>query len=127
MLRKEFSSMSKLSSYCGIICDKCPIHLATIESNQSQKLNMRTEIAEIILKEYSLRLTANEITDCDGCKGMPERLFTLCQNCKIRKCAQQKDIDNCAECNEYACDSLMQLFLKEPEVKRRLDKIHSSG
>lgn len=118
--------MSSLSSYCGIDCIKCPIHLATVESDQSQKLNMRTEIAKIILKEYDIKLTANEITDCDGCKTMSDRLFSLCVNCMIRKCAQQKSIDNCAECKEYACDWLMQLFLKDIDAKIRLDKIRNN-
>lgn len=119
--------MDRLSSYCGIVCDKCAIHLATIESNVTEKLKMRTKIAEIILKEYAVRLTANEITDCDGCKAIPERIFSLCKKCKIRKCAQQKAIDNCSECSEYACDSLRQLFLKEPEAKNRLDKMRISN
>ncbi|MBN1154593.1 DUF3795 domain-containing protein [candidate division KSB1 bacterium] len=113
--------MIRLSSYCGILCEECPIYLATRERSQNKKIEMRAEIAEIILKEYNIRLRVEEITDCDGCKTKSERLFVLCKNCSIRSCAQLKDLDNCAECHDYPCDNLSQLFLKEPNAQERLE------
>jgi len=65
-------------------------------------------------------------TDCDGCKTENGRLFSGCYNCQIRKCAKGKAIENCAHCNEYACDKLLKFFVKDPEPRERLDEIKKS-
>ncbi|MBN1465685.1 DUF3795 domain-containing protein [candidate division KSB1 bacterium] len=112
-------------AYCGINCDKCPIHLATLESDPAIQVRMRTEIADLIWQKYEIKLSAAEITDCDGCVATSERLFTLCQNCPIRACARQKGHANCAECDEYGCGHLLQFFTQEPDAKIALDRIRS--
>jgi hypothetical protein len=117
--------MNGISSYCGIDCDNCPIHLATLESDPARQWQIRAEIAKIIWKKYNVKLTVEEITDCYGCKDRSERLFTLCRECHIRICARQKELESCAECDEYGCDTLLHFFVQEPEAKARLDGIRS--
>ena len=87
---------------------------------------MRAEIAKQIKELYSQDYKPQDITDCDGCKTENGRLFSGCKNCEIRKCARQKGIENCAHCNEYACEKLDTLFTTYPEAKSRLDAIRSA-
>ncbi|NJK87886.1 MAG: hypothetical protein HC906_19900 [Bacteroidales bacterium] len=61
LFNKEYGIIDSL---CGLICDTCPVHLATFEPDKSRQQIMRESIAEIVL-----------------------RLFSGCVNCEIRKCA----------------------------------------
>jgi hypothetical protein len=44
--------MSAAPAYCGLICDTCPILLATVETDQAEQEKMRAEIAELNLKDF---------------------------------------------------------------------------
>lgn len=39
--------MEKLISYCGLICQGCPIYLATQEEDKEKKEKMRAEISRL--------------------------------------------------------------------------------
>jgi hypothetical protein len=84
---------------------------------------MRAEIAEKIHDIYKQELEAEDVTDCDGCLMQAGRLFSGCHKCEIRKCARGKSVENCAYCDEYACEGLEKLFATDPDAKRRLDQI----
>jgi hypothetical protein len=47
------------------------------------------------------------------------------KKCQIRKCASQKGVENCAYCDEYACEKLKEFFVTEPDARERLDEIKS--
>ena len=112
-------------AYCGLNCGTCPIHLATLELDKSHQQSMRESIAELCSKQYGFSLQPEEITDCDGCKADTGRLFLSCNTCGIRTCADQKDIEFCAYCTEYACLKLQELFLLDPDAKLRLEEIRN--
>lgn len=38
--------MEIMLAYCGLTCDSCPIHLATLEQDKSRQQTMRESIAE---------------------------------------------------------------------------------
>jgi len=86
---------------------------------------MRAEIAQKINELYQEKMKAEDVTDCDGCKTEGGRLFSGCKQCDIRKCAIQKDVENCAHCDEYVCEKLKKLFATESDAKKRLDEIKS--
>ena len=50
-------------AFCGLSCATCPIHLATLEPDQSYKLLMRESIAEICTRQYGMYLKPEDITD----------------------------------------------------------------
>jgi hypothetical protein len=110
-------------AYCGLVCNTCPIHLATLEPDKSRQHTMRESIAKQCSKQYGMHLQPADITDCDGCRVETGRLFSGCRNCEIRKCASQKDIENCAYCADYACDLLLNFFSHDPDAKIRLDEL----
>jgi len=76
--------MEKLISYCGIICQGCPIYMATQEKDKEKKEKMRVEIARLTKEQYGIELKPEDITDCDGCRAEGGRLFSESRNCKIR-------------------------------------------
>lgn len=119
--------MESMIAYCGLECDSCPIHLATLELDKSLQQSMRELIAEQCSKLYGMNLKPEEITDCDGCLANSGRLFSGCLNCEIRRCAGQKNIGSCAYCSDYACEKLRQHFLLEPGAQARLQKIGQSN
>jgi len=116
--------MEEILAYCGLICHSCPIYLATREKDEEKRRKMRVEIARQIKKIYDTECRTEDVGDCDGCRTEGERLF--CTDCQIRMCAKGKNIENCAHCDEYACEKLEKLFVTDPEAKKRLDAIRST-
>ena len=117
--------MEEILSYCGLICRKCPIYLATREKDEEKRYKMRVDIAQQIKKHYNQECKPEDITDCNGCKTKDGRLFSESNNCYMRKCARRKRIENCAHCNDYPCEELEKLFTTDPDARKRLDKIKS--
>ena len=115
--------MEENLAYCGLICEKCPIYLATREPDEGKKYKMRVEIAQEIKKHYGQDTEPEDVGDCDGCKTEGGRLF--CTDCQIRICAVEKGIANCAYCRDYPCEALEKLFTTDLEARQRLDKIRS--
>jgi hypothetical protein len=115
--------METMIAYCGLTCNSCPIHLATIEQDKSRQQTMRESIAEQCSELYGMNLQLEDITDCDGCRAYSGRLFSGCLNCEIRECASQKNIASCAYCNDYACVKLNEHFSHDPTAQTRLEEI----
>ncbi|UCH15125.1 MAG: DUF3795 domain-containing protein [Bacteroidales bacterium] len=118
--------MDSIIAYCGLVCDSCPIHLASLEQNKSRQKKMRISIARLCSEKYGMNLQPDDINDCDGCRADTGRLFSGCLNCKIRNCASQRNLESCAFCPEYACDNLKEIFRGEPEAQTRLEEIRNT-
>lgn len=115
--------MTEMISYCGLTCQTCPIYLATRQENKEEQLRMRSEIVKLCKEHYGINYRLEDITDCDGCRTEGGRLFSACKSCQIRKCAREKEVENCAHCTEYACEKLEAFFGTDPAAKTRLDEI----
>lgn len=110
-------------AYCGLTCRGCQIYLATREEDEEERARMWVEIARLCMEHYGTELKPEEISDCDGCRTKGGRLFSGCRNCSIRQCASQKGLENCAQCEEYACERLEKFFTTDPAAKTRLDAV----
>lgn len=117
--------MDAMMAYCGLVCRTCPFYLATRMDNREEQTRMRVEIARLCKERYGMPYEPEDITDCDGCTERG-RLFSSCTPCPIRNCAQQKGLENCAYCREYACERLEAFFALEPAAKTRLDEMRST-
>jgi hypothetical protein len=118
--------METVTAYCGLACDSCPIHLATLEKDLTKQREMRIEIAEQLSKIYGTTPKPEIISDCDGCKNINERLFGPCSDCKIRKCAIEKNIINCAYCDDFACEKLERHYKFDPSSREKLEEIRKN-
>ncbi len=108
--------IDKILSHCGINCAECPAYLAT----------QKNDVEEIkkIAKEWSsdnMKFKPEEIY-CDGC-CKEGRHFSWVDNCDIKKCCTEKELENCAYCDDYICDILKNSLEKDPNAKRNLEEI----
>lgn len=111
--------MDKIIAYCGLNCSECPAYLATQKDDYEE--------IKKIAKEWSNELMSFKPEDiyCDGC-NMEGRIFSWCGECDIRICCRDKQIENCAYCEDYYCDYLKKPFENDPSAKERLDEIREN-
>jgi hypothetical protein len=115
--------VSEMMAYCGLVCQTCPIYLATRVENKEEQARMRVDIARLCREQYGMKYEPEDITDCDGCRTEGGRLFSGCKTCLIRKCASQKGLEDCAHCADYVCANLEALFATDPAARTRLDEV----
>lgn len=119
-------NLHELVAYCGLTCKSCPIYWASREQDLEKQKKMRVKIAQLCNEHYDSGLEPEDITDCDGCRTDSERLFSGCIRCEIRKCARERKYKTCAECPEYICHKLENLYIIDPTGKMWLEVIRST-
>jgi len=107
-------------AFCGITCTDCPGYLATQSGDEGELKKVAAQWSE----EYGGDLDVDDVR-CDGCLSPVGPWMSHCANCKIRACAQEKALANCAHCSEYPCDRLTEFFGFVPDAKATLDGIHA--
>lgn len=113
--------MERMIGFCGIICTECPAFLATQKDDDEE----RKRVALMWSQQYQMDIPSEHI-NCDGCLSESERLFCHTRVCPVRKCGQEKNLKNCAYCEEYACENLTKFFEMVSEAKTTLEEIRSS-
>lgn len=113
--------MDKMIAYCGIVCTECPAFVATQQNDDAK----RKKVAETWSKQYKMAVKLEDI-NCDGCKLEGKRLIGYCNICEIRKCGKQKQVVNCAYCDDYACEKLTKFLNMAPQAKASLEKIRKN-
>lgn len=73
-------------------------------------------------KESNATLTADECV-CAGCLATTGRQIAHCSECKIRVCAIEKNVRNCAHCSDYPCQKLKEFFAVVPQAQVTLEEI----
>jgi len=118
--------MNALLAYCGLDCGGCPIHLATLETDENKKRSLRADIAQTCREKYGMDIQASDVGDCDGCRGNSGRLFVPCSTCAVRSCARKREYETCAACSEFVCAKLQHILADEPAARTRLEAIRTS-
>ena len=113
--------MERIVSFCGITCSDCPAFNATKKDDNAE----REKVAELWTKAYGHPFKAEDI-NCDGCISRGPRVFNYCNICEIRKCGRERNVSNCAYCDDYKCEKLTKLHEQAPKAKETLDKIRIS-
>ncbi|NQV18493.1 MAG: DUF3795 domain-containing protein [Armatimonadetes bacterium] len=112
--------MKKIIACCGIVCIECPAYIAF--KNDDDELRKKTA------KQWSEEFKADikpENINCVGCIVKKGIHFSHCFECEIRKCCQEKNIDNCAICNLFPCQRISDFFKFVPTAKTVLEDIHN--
>ncbi|MCP4665727.1 MAG: DUF3795 domain-containing protein [Deltaproteobacteria bacterium] len=107
-------------AYCGLACNECGAFIAA-KNDDNEK---RAEVAALWSKLFNADIKQEDI-NCDGCQSEGGILFHHCNVCEIRKCGQEKDVANCAHCDDYACEKLEKFFQMVPDCRERLEGIKS--
>ena len=109
-----------LLAYCGIDCHRCPCYTAT-QTNDTQKHMQLLET----WPTKNQTITPQDLV-CDGCHG--PRVSRDCQNCWIKKCATQRNHENCSHCTQFPCQRLQHEWntwkvLSGDQAKKRLQAL----
>ncbi len=89
-----------LAAVCGLYCEGCTLYIATRED---------PERLTALAKRFQL---SEEEMRCNGCRS--DKHGPYCQTCKMIKCAAEKGIDFCSQCDEYPCTELKQFQAERP-------------
>jgi hypothetical protein len=114
--------VDKMIAYCGITCTECPALLATQKDDDAE----RAKVAKMWSEQFKVDLKPEDI-NCNGCLSDSEQLFSHCQVCEIRKCGGEKQVVNCAYCDDYGCDKLTAFLKMVPEAKSTLEEIRKEA
>lgn len=112
--------MKSEMAYCGFLCHKCPIFIATMTNNLKEKRKLAR-----IFSFPDRQLTTKEV-ECYGCKQVGKKILKGCDTCEKRLCAIKKKLDNCGQCASYPCRKLDYLLtqLWQSGARERLDRMH---
>ena len=88
--------MEAIIAKCGYRCDLCPAYEPNVKSDADIK-----RMCDAWAKYFGFQIPPEEFSGCAGCikEGADP-------NCPVRPCAIEKDVENCAHCDQFACDKL---------------------
>jgi hypothetical protein len=91
--------------YCGIDCDNCRAYRGTVQYDLF--------LLEKAAGSYSNGKYSAKDWVCLGCQP-PDQPFLAkyCAGCKIRVCAVQRKVPNCAACNDFEHCEPLQAFMR---------------
>ncbi len=109
--------MEKMIAFCGLVCTDCPIFIATQNNDENEKKKIAERWST---KEYPL---SPENMFCDGCLPVGKRTMSFCQDCDVRRCGFERNVENCAHCADYPCAKLDRVLAMGPQAKATLEEI----
>jgi len=111
----------EMIAYCGLNCDECKAFKAT----QKRDFEWKKQIAEHWMEQLKVEFEPQD-AECNGCKSGV--ISGWCRKiCRIRPCAQEKNVKTCAHCDNYPCSMLKEFLSKEePAARENLQKIRET-
>ncbi len=106
-----------LAAVCGLFCPSCTIYIAS---------HSDPERLENLAERFGL---PPEELMCDGCRS-ERRIYFCREHCKMTKCAAERGIDFCGQCEEFPCDELSEFQSKMPhriELWNSHSRINEAG
>ena len=117
--------MDKIIAYCGLVCTDCEAYIAT----QANDLAALEQMVARAREQFNNPDLTVESATCDGCLGSGGRKCGYCFECQIRACGMERNVVNCAYCDDYArhggCEKLEGFFGMAPHARTSLDSIRA--
>ena len=111
--------MNKYIAYCGLDCESCEAHLATINDDNALREKVAREWSEL----NGVEITA-EMINCAGCRIEGVKTYFCDSLCPIRQCALSKAVESCGNCIEMnTCEKLKMVTGNNAEALDRLTKM----
>lgn len=102
---------------CGLVCTGCDMMVAPDDPELAKK------IAEWFKKELDEDVKPEDI-HCSGCHGDREKHWS--PDCWILLCCvDEKGLDNCSECEGFACEKLTEWALQNDGYGAALERLKS--
>jgi hypothetical protein len=95
----EDMNLRELTAPCGLDCFNCQMYLANFDEEIKKQLTLK-------LKEQGM--STDKVT-CQGCRkenGICPLGGIMTEPCKVFKCINSKEIESCADCDDFPCDNL---------------------
>ena len=116
--------MQKFSK-CGMNCSICPWSMSVRQlMNENEFQEFRTRCKSVL--GYS---PSDNFSNCVGCQTpneeIPATSYLPLRNCKVRKCVQISEIENCAYCSNFPCPAVTHiagLWTRQKLEKKRRTK-----
>jgi len=118
---KKEKAMDKMLSMCGLDCAACPAFIAYKNDDQA----LREKTAGEWSQAYHADLKAADI-NCVGCLEVNGVHIGHCSQCEIRKCGLGREVNNCALCSDYPCETIGQFLANVPPAKANLEEIRQA-
>lgn len=110
--------MDKMIGYCGLDCNKCDAHIATINNDDA----LREKTAKLWAELNNAPITADMI-NCMGCRVDGVKTPFCDFMCEIKQCAQKKEMETCGSCSKKNdCKTLDSILSNSQEAKDNLSK-----
>jgi len=116
----QFHMNKNLSCYCGLCCENCAV---------KAKVEPAAKVLFDEMKKAGFEEFINFIPGGEGfwtfLKGMvKDGICVSCRDgsgnpgCKVRVCAQEKNVEMCAFCNDYPCEKFSEFFKNYPMLEK---------
>jgi hypothetical protein len=105
--------MNQILTRCGYRCDLCLAYRSNVESSPSNP----QVISDGWFRYFGFRIPPEEII-CDGCMAENPRLID--KECPVRPCVIERELENCAHCEEFGCERLRQRLVTYESVVERI-------
>ena len=106
--------MEAILTRCGYRCDLCLAYRPNIESNPANQ----QKLSDGWYQYFGFRIPAEKIL-CDGCLAENPQLID--QSCPVRPCVLAKGLENCAYCEQYGCEKLVERLVEFVDVEKRVN------
>ncbi|MCX6343989.1 MAG: DUF3795 domain-containing protein [Armatimonadetes bacterium] len=110
----------ELIAACGIVCSECSAYKATQSNDPAAIEKVAQEWGQIFNAEVK-----PESVWCDGCLSDSDRKCGNCAGCSVRRCVVGRGLANCAECDNYGCETITEFLEVCPEPKEKLAEIRA--
>lgn len=101
--------MKEELSRCCYRCDLC--------AARSPDADVRQKLVDGWRKIFGHQMYTADNVRCDGCLH-DGRLAD--KSCRVRPCVLEKQLENCAHCDEFPCDRLDPILCSGEKVRARL-------
>ena len=114
--------MEKHIAACGLDCSKCPIPEINKDLETAQKWVGQFREWEMLKEGEGAEEIMARGPYCVNCHG--ERSVHWSANCQILKCCvDEKGLENCSQCEEFACERLVEWSKERPQHARALETL----
>ncbi len=112
--------MNNIVSCCGMLCEECPVYIATERDDDTMRKYLAHEYSAMGQEFYPKDIC------CHGCHTVSADHNKFGRTCEIRKCCKEHKIKLCAECKEYPCSRAESIIPQGTEQRYRLDEMHKA-
>ena len=104
-----------MRSCCGIDCEVCEAYIATLTDNDALKEKVAKRWSDL----YGKKIRPGDV-NCRGCSSVGTKGIYCDTMCRIKPCCRKKGIDTCAQCPDFPCKDLAEVFRHFPDAEKRM-------